>query len=405
MPPNINVLRGSCVTIPCSFDVESRFEKYLDHTCKAYWSDSPSFTSGNAKVKPTKDMTGDLTKKDCTTTFNNTRLLPGKKYYLRLECKNDLKYTFKQASVNISVIAVAPSPTLTPSTLEVKEGTSVSLTCSAPAPCWSHPPALTWIPNRGQSQETLQENQDKTKVKTSVMNFTASHLHHGNKISCTAVYQKNRGSPDVTAETSLTPDISYSPKNVTVSVSPSGPVPENSNVSLTCSSNANPAVRNYTWYRADGDQEALTEEGNEKPNTNEEGIYANTDELGDADAVHSPIITEPSSTYEQNSGPNNIEGGSENSEKKVDSPDGVYSNVNWKPKSKKINKNKTVDMNPRGSSYLEEEKCMVDGFNRNFVSNALEMGGLYDEVESRTVRKEVECEYAQVNFHKKSAMQ
>uniref|UniRef100_A0A668UCV7 Ig-like domain-containing protein n=1 Tax=Oreochromis aureus TaxID=47969 RepID=A0A668UCV7_OREAU len=237
MPPNINVLRGSCVTIPCSFDVESRFEKYLDHTCKAYWSDSPSFTSGNAKVKPTKDMTGDLTKKDCTTTFNNTRLLPGKKYYLRLECKNDLKYTFKQASVNISVIG--------------------TLTCSAPAPCWSHPPALTWIPNRGQSQETLQENQDKTKVKTSVMNFTASHLHHGNKISCTAVYQKNRGSPDVTAETSLTPDISYSPKNVTVSVSPSGPVPENSNVSLTCSSNANPAVRNYTWYRADGDQEAL----------------------------------------------------------------------------------------------------------------------------------------------------
>ncbi|CAI5662122.1 unnamed protein product [Oreochromis niloticus] len=80
------------------------------------------------------------------------------------------------------------------------------------------------------------------------MNFTASHLHHGNKISCTAAYQKQDGSPNVTAETSLTPNISFSP---------SGPVPENSNVSLTCSSNANPAVRNYTWYRADGDQETL----------------------------------------------------------------------------------------------------------------------------------------------------
>ncbi|XP_039476043.1 B-cell receptor CD22-like [Oreochromis aureus] len=89
------------------------------------------------------------------------------------------------------------------------------------------------------------------------MSFTASHLHHGNKISCTAAYQKQDGSPDVTAETSLTPDISYSPKNITVSVSPSGPVPENSNVSLTCSSNANPAVRNYTWYRADGERETF----------------------------------------------------------------------------------------------------------------------------------------------------
>uniref|UniRef100_A0A669DH67 Ig-like domain-containing protein n=1 Tax=Oreochromis niloticus TaxID=8128 RepID=A0A669DH67_ORENI len=257
MPQNINVLRGSCVTIPCSFDIENKHENDLGHTCKAYWTYSHPISGENAKLKPTKDMTGDLTKKDCTTTFNNTRLLQSTKYYFRLECNNDLKFTFTQAGVDISVKDDPPSPTLTPSTLEVKEGTSVSLTCSAPAPCWSHPPALTWTPNLGQSQETLQENQDKTKVKSSVMNFTASHLHHGNKISCTAVYRKQDGSPNVTAETSLIPVISYSPKNITVSVSPSGPVPENSNMTLTCSSNANPAVENYTWYRADGDQEAL----------------------------------------------------------------------------------------------------------------------------------------------------
>ncbi|XP_026039473.1 B-cell receptor CD22-like [Astatotilapia calliptera] len=261
MPQNLNVLRGSCVTIPCSFNARGGFENHLDDSCKAYWSDSSSFISENAKLKPTKEMTGDLTKKDCTTTFNNTRLLQSAKYYFRLECDNPLRFTFTKAGVDISLIAAPPSPTLTPSTLEVEEGASVSLTCSSPAPCWSHPPALTWSPNLGQSQETLQENQDKTKVKTSVMNFNASHLHHGNKISCTAVYQKQDGSPDVTAETSLTPDISYSPKDVQISVSPSCPVPENSNMTLTCSSNANPAVENYTWYRADGDQETFIRTG------------------------------------------------------------------------------------------------------------------------------------------------
>uniref|UniRef100_A0A3P9BKV5 Ig-like domain-containing protein n=1 Tax=Maylandia zebra TaxID=106582 RepID=A0A3P9BKV5_9CICH len=253
----INVLRGSCVNIPCSFDVDNTHDKNLDNSCKAYWSDSSSFTSENAKLKPTKEMTGDLTKKDCTTTFNNASLLQSAKYYFRLECNNPLKFTFTQAGVDISLIAAPPSPTLTPSTLEVEEGASVSLTCSSPAPCWSHPPALTWSPNLGQSQETLQENQDKTKVKTSVMNFNASHLHHGNKISCTAVYQKQDGIPDVTAETSLTPDISYSPKDVQISISPSAPILENQKVTLTCSSNANPAVENYTWYRADGDQETF----------------------------------------------------------------------------------------------------------------------------------------------------
>ncbi|XP_063340959.1 B-cell receptor CD22-like [Pelmatolapia mariae] len=684
MPQKINLLRGSCVTIPCSFDVENKHENKLDDSCKAYWSDSLSFNSENAKQKPTKDMTGDLTKKDCTTTFNNIRLLQSTKYFFRLECKNPLKYTFKEAGVDISFIDNPPSLTLTPSTLKVKEGASVSLTCSAPAPCWSHPPALTWSPNLGQSQETLQENQDKTKVKTSVMNFTASHLHHGNKISCTADYQNNRGSTDVTAVRSLIPDITYSPKNVTVSVSPSGPVPENSNVTLTCSSNANTAVENYTWYRADGGQETfigtgssfnvavskvkstffckatnalgcersrnlqidvqyspknitvsfspsgpvpensnvtltcssnanpavknytwysangnqetfigtgmslsikvskdrrilfckveneigfgrsssiqiefqyppqilfsshctstesqlncscetlgnpsptiqwylnglpvnhskceifnetlnrtilrsfftlnqphkkdhltllcrtfnslgsasqqfcvssqqistehqllypavisilavlllalllyvffirvqknpcknkghltdenntvamsqpLTEEGNEEPNTTEECIYANADGLRGAENLHPAKITEPTSTDFPNSGLNHEEGGCKKSDKKGDECELIYSNVNWKMKSKNKKGEKSLDMNPPGRSYLEEEKCMVRGVNRKFVSNAVEMGGLYAQVEPRNMRKEVGCEYAQVKFKEQTAMQ
>uniref|UniRef100_A0AAX7UIP7 Ig-like domain-containing protein n=1 Tax=Astatotilapia calliptera TaxID=8154 RepID=A0AAX7UIP7_ASTCA len=255
----INVLRGSCVNIPCSFDLDNTYDKNLDNSCKAYWSDSSSFDSENAKLKPTKEMTGDLTKKDCTTTFNNASYLQSAKYYFRLEYFFfiHLLTIHEQITLNVFPTDDPPSPTLTPSTLEVEEGASVSLTCSAPAPCWSHPPALTWSSNLGQSQETLQENQDKTKVRTSVMNFNASHLHHGNKISCTAVYQKQDGSPDVTAETSLTPDISYSPKDVQISISPSAPILENQKVTLTCSSNANPAVENYTWYRADGDLETF----------------------------------------------------------------------------------------------------------------------------------------------------
>uniref|UniRef100_A0A3B4U9P2 Ig-like domain-containing protein n=1 Tax=Seriola dumerili TaxID=41447 RepID=A0A3B4U9P2_SERDU len=109
-----------------------------------------------------------------------------------------------------------PSPTLTPSTLEVTEGTSVRLKCSAPAPCLSQPPTLTWTPRLGDSQETLQENQDKTKVVTSVLTFTASHLHHGKTISCAATYNKQDGTKS-TANTSLTADISFAPQILSTS--------------------------------------------------------------------------------------------------------------------------------------------------------------------------------------------
>nr|XP_033496951.1 uncharacterized protein LOC117266105 [Epinephelus lanceolatus] len=131
-----------------------------------------------------------------------------------------------------------PRPTLTPtpSTLEVKKGTSVSLTCSAPAPCLSHPPTLTWTPGLGDSQETLQENQDKTKVQTSVVSFTASHLHHGKTISCTATYNKQDGSTESAVSTSLTADISCDLCGVFKVIMPQTiEVPSGSCVTIPCS--------------------------------------------------------------------------------------------------------------------------------------------------------------------------
>ncbi|KAM6968133.1 B-cell receptor CD22-like [Aplochiton taeniatus] len=47
-------------------------------------------------------------------------------------------------------------------------------------------------------------------------------------------------------------DVQYAPVNVRVEVSPPGSLAEGSSVNLTCSSEANPAVDSYTWYRRTG---------------------------------------------------------------------------------------------------------------------------------------------------------
>ncbi|XP_059195064.1 myelin-associated glycoprotein-like [Centropristis striata] len=141
-----------------------------------------------------------------------------------------------------------PSPSITPSSLEVEEGTPVRLKCSAGAPCPILPPALTWTPTIGDVEENLE-----TKFMTSAINFTASDLHNGQRLVCAALYnQQSAGSPFET-DTTLTLRVLYSPKNTSVSY-PS-PVREGTSVTLNCSANANPAVNNYTWYKVDGGQE------------------------------------------------------------------------------------------------------------------------------------------------------
>ncbi|XP_014909145.1 uncharacterized protein LOC106960513 isoform X2 [Poecilia latipinna] len=200
LPQTVQVLRGSCVTVPCSFDLKRKYEQYLNGGCRALWVYPDS---RDPRLTDTNPVTGNLTEKNCTTTFSNMQSRHTNTYNLRLDC-NGLKYTFTTASVKIEVKDDLPPPTLTPSTLEVNDGDSVSLTCSAPVPCLSRPPNLTWTPTLGQSEETLQENQDKTLVKVSVLNFNASYLHDGEKISCNAVYKKQDGNSDATLTSTTT---------------------------------------------------------------------------------------------------------------------------------------------------------------------------------------------------------
>ncbi|XP_023819916.1 myelin-associated glycoprotein-like [Oryzias latipes] len=325
LPQTVEAVTGSCLTIPCSFEIESEYEKHLNKKCEAKWQSTTEVKENqrtNLKLTTTKDMMGDLTKKNCTSTFKNMNPKHSDQYYFRLDCGQPLQYTYTHSPLTIVVKGkfsflfkysicflmqtiqtgqciflpdVPPSPTLSPSAQEVKEGTSVSLTCSAPASCLLHPPSLTWTPKLAHSQETLKENQDQTKVQISVLNFTASHLHHGKRITCTAVYWKHGGS-NVSVNSSLTAEVKCrflcfrclllllnttttfydeniynfhiclkffldSPKDTRVSVSPSGPAPENRSLSLTCSSDARPPVQNYSWYRDDGGQETLIGHG------------------------------------------------------------------------------------------------------------------------------------------------
>ncbi|XP_071208841.1 B-cell receptor CD22-like [Salvelinus alpinus] len=134
--------------------------------------------------------------------------------------------TFPGTTLTVTVLQVKVTP------VTVSEGQNVTLTCSTTCTLTDNPyPTYIWYKN---GHVTNQSN-------SLFLNPVSSE--DAGRYSCAV-----EGHEDLySAEETLT--VRYGPKNTSVSVSPSGEIVEGSSVTLTCSSDANPPVNKYTWYK------------------------------------------------------------------------------------------------------------------------------------------------------------
>ncbi|XP_032406784.1 B-cell receptor CD22-like [Xiphophorus hellerii] len=158
--------------------------------------------------------------------------------------KNDLgNETSSRICVSIKDSPWSPSINL-PS--DLKEHQSVTVTCSASTPCPHSPPELTWNLQQDSLRQT-EKNTNGTFTTKIQENITLSDTHDGYNIRCSATYPVIGGIK--TAETEVTLNVSYAPKDTSASISPSGLVSAGSWVELSCSSRAKPPIRSFTWFR------------------------------------------------------------------------------------------------------------------------------------------------------------
>ncbi|XP_029948807.1 B-cell receptor CD22-like [Salarias fasciatus] len=130
-----------------------------------------------------------------------------------------------------------PSVSVSPSG-EIVEGSSVTLTCSSDAnPAASY----SWY----KAQQFIQDGVQLV--------FQSIQSSESGQYSCMAEYELMWSKSEGTWI-----DVEHAPKPPSVSVSPSGEIVEGSSVTLTCSSDANPAA-SYSWYRGN---QTLSEEQN-----------------------------------------------------------------------------------------------------------------------------------------------
>ncbi|XP_018537625.1 sialoadhesin isoform X3 [Lates calcarifer] len=196
-------------------------------------------------------VVGNLTQKNCTTVFYNFPKDYNNIYFFRLQCPNEVKYNFAKG-VSITV-QTAPSAPLLTSVNQISEGAQVRLQCSVPVPCSVLPPSLTWLPQDSSRQEETEmlQNVDGQRIMMSAVTFTASADHHNQSIVCSVSYPLFEGGSTESSAATQRLNVLYAPRFTTATLSTSGPVSEGRTVTFTCSSDANPPVSHYTWYRDD----------------------------------------------------------------------------------------------------------------------------------------------------------
>ncbi|XDV47028.1 hypothetical protein PO909_016777 [Leuciscus waleckii] len=272
MPETVTALTGSCVQIPCTFTI-SNFEDKRNkaESINGIWLKNTShfanddslivFNSSKNIIRGFSDiqMTGNLSERNCTTVFYNIMMNHSDIYYFRLEMEpNVFRATFNpvtdhsKKTVRITVKDFPQPPELKPTDLkEVMENTTVSLSCSAEAPCPKQPPTISWsnIPESAHITTQLQEKPDKTQSVFSHMTFKASFMDHRKNISCTATYPR-KTSKDSTVETTVMLQVLFSPKETHITIDPSASVSVDTNMTLTCKSKASPSREmTYIWYK------------------------------------------------------------------------------------------------------------------------------------------------------------
>ncbi|KAL6481958.1 hypothetical protein MHYP_G00100380 [Metynnis hypsauchen] len=208
--PSGVIVEGSSVTLTCSSDGNPPVEYH--------WIKGSSLVGKGETYTMKKISSVNSGEYKCRSSNEH-----GYKYSAALTL--NVLYGPKSVSVSISPPGV------------IVEGSSVTLTCSSDA---NPPVEYHWI--KGTSLVGKGETYTMKKISSvdSGEYKCRSSNEHGEKLS-----------------EALTLNVLYPPKSVSVSINSSGETAVGSSVTLTCSSDANPPVQNYTWFKEGEREEAI----------------------------------------------------------------------------------------------------------------------------------------------------
>ncbi|XP_069596912.1 sialic acid-binding Ig-like lectin 13 [Ranitomeya imitator] len=243
-PRYIDVLKGSCVEIPCRLTYPNDahnfslfwFQNVLIRYPQIFNSRNP--TNVEKKYKGRTSLVGN-SMDNCSLRINNVQepveIYPGINEDINSYHINNERFC------RLYIIEAPPSPIINGPD-HMKEEESVSIICSVTHTCASSPPNITW--NKPDLDLTMShEDLDRGVWRMkSTIKFIPSYRDYKTQLTCTVTFPNRKISTQ-----SVSLDIQYKPKNVTIRVQ----TKEGDDITLQCTSHGNPSKTNYTWYKGE----------------------------------------------------------------------------------------------------------------------------------------------------------
>ncbi|XP_051560161.1 B-cell receptor CD22-like [Myxocyprinus asiaticus] len=222
--PYICALNGSSVIMPCTYTYPPGYKvikvNWVIYRPNARNDKSPDL-SEDSEYSQRFQYLGDK-RQICTIRLNDVTQKDAHKYYFRFITNKPGGQWTDAPGVTLDVTDLQIE---TPAS--VTEGDTVSLTCKSTCNLTDRA-TFIWLKN------------------------TQSLTERNNKLLLQSVRREDAGRYSCTVHGLTSPhvyiDVAYSPRNVSVSISGSGEIVLGDSVTLTCSSDSNPPVLNYTWF-------------------------------------------------------------------------------------------------------------------------------------------------------------
>ncbi|XP_036881807.2 sialic acid-binding Ig-like lectin 5 [Manis javanica] len=256
----VTVQEGLCVLVNCSFSYPwSRWAPAGE--LYAYWyREGDSLFLGavatnnqrravKAETRGRFRLLGDPEANNCSLSIRDARRSDTGTYYFRVERGERVRYSYRDKTLNLQVTALTQKPDIhLPEPLQA--GSPANLTCSLAESCEGGGPLLVaWV---GDAVDSL----DATTDPSSVLTLTPRPQDHGTNLTCQVTLQ----GPQVATERTIWLNVSYSPQNLTISVSENATAPEillttssllvveGQALRLLCAADSNP-VAELSWFR------------------------------------------------------------------------------------------------------------------------------------------------------------